>query len=405
MNFEYFIAKRLIFQSKRSFSKLIVRLAVAAVALSLGVMLVSISVVKGFQGEITNKVIAFGSHIQISRAGYGKSFEQNPISLDSNKLNQIRKLPGVVHIQTTATKPGILKTGENIEGIVLKGVGADFDWSFMKDKLVKGDILHLPDSTLSGKIIISEKLAGRLRLDTGQKVVVYFVEYPTRVRKFRIGGIYNTGLEEVDKVFALCDLRHIQKLNGWKPHQAGTYEVLTKDFDVVSQVNREVSSKLGIYEDSRTVRQIFPQIFDWLNLLDVNVEIILTLMIIVAGINMITALLIMILERTRLIGLLKALGCSNLSIRKTFIYQAAFLIGAGLILGNILGLGFLFLQDTFEMFTLPQESYYLRVVPVSFRWGSFLLLNLGTMILCILAMLLPSIVTGRIMPVRALRFE
>ncbi len=368
-------------------------------------MLISISVVKGFQGEIKEKIIGFGSHVQISKFRLNKSFENEPISLGDAKLDSIRAYPGVKQIQAFANKPGILKTEEAIEGVVLKGIGKDFNWQFFQDKIVKGDTIHWTDSAVSNEVLISRALADKLVLDTGDDVVVYFVQKPTRARKFTIKGIYNTGLEEVDQVFIISDIRHIRKLNNWDSGQVGGYEVMLTSLGISKQIVDQINHAIPAQYNAKSIKAIFPQIFDWLTLLNFNVEIILLLMALVAGINMITALLIMILERTQLIGILKTLGARNFSIMKIFVYSAAFLIVIGIGLGNLVGLGLIYLQDAFEFVKLTESSYYLSTVPVYYQWGLFAIVNLGSFIFCTLIMLLPAILIATIVPVKALRFD
>lgn len=405
MRFEYFIAKRITFQSERSFSKLIVRLAVSAIALSIAVMLVSVAVVKGFQGEIKEKVTGFGAHIQIGNFDLNQTFENKPVSLPESTKAQIADLPQVTHIQQFAQKPAIIKVDDVIEGVVMKGVGSDFNWDYFDKYLVKGERLNITDSQTTDGIMLSRNLANRLKLDTGDAAVAYFVQEPSRVRKFEVKGIYNTGLEDVDEVFFLGDLKHVQKLNGWEQEQTGGYEVRVTGFEVMGPIARRIQTLIPTTQTAQTIDQLFPQIFDWLNLLDTNVQIILILMTIVAAINMITALLIMILERTQLIGLLKALGSRNFSVIKIFIYNAMILIGIGILIGNGLGFGFIVLQDAFGIVKLGESSYYLKEVPVYFEWGLFGLVNLGSFVFCSIMMLLPAAVVNSIVPVKSLRFE
>lgn len=405
MNFELLLAKRITFQAKRSFSKLVVRLAIAAITLSLAVMLIAIAVVKGFQGEIKEKIIGFGSHVQISKFRLNQSFENEPIALSKNNIDAIKAIDRVKHVQAFANKPGILKTGSAIEGVVLKGIGNNFNWDFFDNKLTKGRPINWSDSSASDEIVISRSLADKMILDTGDKVVVYFVQKPTRARKFSISGIYNTGLEDVDEVFILADIRHVRKLNDWEENQVGGYEVLLGSLyeipPVIDQIHGIVPARL----QAQSIKSIFPQIFDWLGLLNFNVEIILFLMAMVASINMVTALLIMILERTQMIGILKAMGAKNSSVMKVFIYNAAFLIAMGILFGNILGLSLIWVQDTFEVITLTETSYYLSAVPVYFKWSLFLLVNLGSFLFCTVVMILPAILVNTIRPVKALRFD
>ena len=405
MFFEYFVAKRITFQSRRSFSKLVVRLAVAAIALSLAVMLISIAVIRGFQGEIKQKVISFGSHIQVSSYELTESLRSDPIRLSEDRLDTIRTLPLVKHVQAFANKPGILRAGETIEGVVLRGAGPDFDWSQFQPQILKGEALSWTDSATSDQLLLAQDLADQLNVDTGDRAVMYFVQKPTRVRKFTISGIFNTGLDDVDEVFALADIRHVRELNNWDSGAVGGYQVRLNSLKATAPAVQALNQLIPAQLQAQSIQEIFPQIFDWLGLLNFNVEIILILMALVASINMITALLIMILERTQFIGLLKALGAANASVMRVFIYNAAFLIGIGILWGNVLGLSLIFLQDTLEVVKLSEASYYLSVVPVYYEWGLFLAINIGAFLFCALSMILPAILVSSVTPVKALRFD
>ena len=405
MFFEYFVAKRITFQSRRSFSKLVVRLAVAAIALSLAVMLISIAVIRGFQGEIKQKVISFGSHIQVSSYELTESLRSDPIRLSEGRLDTIRTLPLVKHVQAFANKPGILRAGETIEGVVLRGAGPDFDWSQFQPQILKGEALSWTDSATSDQLLLAQDLADQLNVDTGDRTVMYFVQKPTRVRKFTISGIFNTGLDDVDEVFALADIRHVRELNNWDSGAVGGYQVRLNSLKATAPAVQVLNQLIPAQLQAQSIQEIFPQIFDWLGLLNFNVEIILILMALVASINMITALLIMILERTQFIGLLKALGAANASVMRVFIYNAAFLIGIGILWGNVLGLSLIFLQDTLEVVKLSEASYYLSVVPVYYEWGLFLAINIGAFLFCALSMILPAILVSSVTPVKALRFD
>lgn len=405
MFFEYFVAKRITFQSKRSFSKLVVRLAIAAIALSLAVMLISIGVIRGFQGEIKQKIIGFGSHIQVSSYELTKSIKSEPISINSSHLDSIRALPTVEHVQAFANKPGILRADETIEGVVLRGTGPEFNWSQFKPQLLRGEQISWNDTAASDQLLLTEELASRLQVDTGNQVIMYFVQKPTRVRKFTVSGIFNTGLEDVDEVYALADIRHVRELNNWDSGAVGGYQVQLNSTEAIAPTIEVLNQTIPAKLQAQSIQELFPQIFDWLNLLNFNVEIILLLMALVASINMITALLIMILERTQFIGLLKALGAGNGSVMRIFILNAAFLISIGIIWGNVLGLGLIFIQDTFEVIKLSEASYYLKVVPVYYSWGLFLLVNLGAFLFCALSMVLPAILVSSVTPVKALRFD
>ena len=406
MNYTFFIAKRILSgKNTAAASAPIVRIAVAGIAMGFCLMVITLAVVSGFKKEIREKVIGFGSHIQISNFDQNNSYETKPIPLSPSFLGSLEKNPEIRHIQPFATKAGIIKTRDNIEGVVLKGINRNFDWSYFRDKMVTGKVLGLNDTAVSNDILISKATSARLQLRTGDGVVMYFISQPVRVRKFTVRGVYETGLEEFDKLYVLCDLGQIQKLNDWGKDKTGGFEVTVKDFDKLDHTAHEVYKSVGYELNARSIKEIYPQIFDWLNLQDVNAAIIIALMIAVAGINMISALLIIILERVKLIGTLKALGSDNPSVRKIFLYVATFLIGRGLLIGNLAGLMICWLQYRFHLVHLDQASYYIPYVPVHFNLSDLLFLNGGTLLVCILMMVLPTLLITRITPVKALRFS
>jgi len=405
LNFEYYIAKRITFQSKRTFSKIIVRFAITAIALSIAVMLVSVSILKGFQNEIKNKVIGFTSHIQISHINLNYTYENEAIEFDQEIYDNILELEEVEQVNIFATKPGIIKTKEDIEGIVLKGVDEDYNFNNISKYLKEGEIPEYKENEISNDVLISETLAKLLKLKIGDNIEIYFVQKPPRARKLTICGIYHTGLEEIDKTYAICDIQHIQRLNKWEENQISGYEIKLYDIKQLNYANDIVRIMVPIEQDSKTIYDIYPQILDWLGVLDKNVQIILILMLIVAAVNMITALLIIILEKTHMIGIFKAFGSSNNKISKIFLYNASFLIVYGLLIGNILGIGLMTLQYYTEFFKLPEEYLFMESVPILFTWGNFAIINLGTFIFCSLIMLLPSFFVSRIDPVKSIRFE
>jgi lipoprotein-releasing system permease protein len=406
LNTPLFIARRLgHVRDKKSFTRLIRSIAILSIGLSLGVMIISIAVVTGFQREIREKVIGFGSHIQITHYDYNLTAEFRPVDSNPEFLPDLLALDGVRHIQVFATKAGIIRTGEDIHGIIFKGVGSNFDWDYFQRHLVEGSLPQLHDSVRSDQVIISRFIAQRLQLKTGDDLVIYFIQDPPRVRRLGIGGIYETGLEELDKLFVLGDIGHIQRLNDWNVDQVGGLEILLSDFNRLEQVHQQVLERIPYNLDARNIRQIYPQIFDWLALLDMNVYVILFLMVLVAGINMITTLLISILEKTRLIGILKAMGGRNLFIRKVFLYHAGMIIGWGLLLGNLLGILLSLTQARFGLIKLPQESYYVTEVPINLEITHLLLLNTGTFLLCMGMLIIPSFIVSRIDPVKAIEFK
>lgn len=406
MDTPLFIARRMGKTLKgKSFAGLIKFIAILSITLGLAVMIISMAVVTGFQNEIRNKVIGFGAHIQITNFDYNVSYEARPIDGDQEFIPELQHIAGIRHAQVFATKPGIIKTAEDIHGIILKGIGPDFDWSFFQDRIQAGSILHVTDQERSDEVIISRFIANRLLLQPGDDIVVYFIQEPPRLRRFTIAGIYQTGLEELDQVFILGDIRHIQRLNDWQANQVGGIEVLVDDYRDIQQITNELHEVIPFHLQARSIREIYPQLFDWLALLDMNVYVILVLMVLVAGINMVTTLLISVLEKTNLIGVLKALGGSNKFVRKIFLYNAAFLISRGLLWGNASGIIFSLLQARFGLIKLPQDSYYVSEVPINLELMHILLLNAGTFIVCMGMLLIPSYIVSRISPVKAITFR
>ena len=406
MNTEFFIARRLTSGTGASFSRPIVTIAIVSIALGFSVMFLSVSILKGFQNEIREKVIGFGGHIQVTSFQENQSLEPKPIREDLKYLPALREIRGIRHIQVFATKAGIIKTEDQIQGVVFKGVGSDFDWSFFGSRLREGGAFTVSDTRRTDDVIISRRLCNLLKLKLNDDLRMYFVAGNHVLgRKFRIGGIYETGLEDFDNLYVLGDIRHIRRLNQWEDGEVGGLEILLTDFRDTEQIGKEVYQAIGFDLDATTIRQLYPQIFDWLSLQDINVAVILALMVLVAGITMISTLLILILERTNTIGILKALGMPNASVRRVFLYQSVLIIGGGILIGNIIGFGLALLQKTSGLLTLPQESYYMRVVPVSMNGWDILLLNIGTLGICYLMLLIPSLIITRISPIRTIRFD
>lgn len=406
MNLEFFIARRISLKAERTFSKLIVRIAIVGIMLGLGVMILSLAIVKGFKSEIREKVRGFNGDIQFIKYDLNSSYENSPFVLNHQNLKQAQRYPGVQHVVPFATKPGIIKANGEVEGVVMKGVDQHYDWSYFKNILVAGRTINFKDSTQATKeIIISEALANRLNLKVGDDFLMYFIQEALRRRKFEIVGIYKTGVDEVDKTYVIGDISLIRKLNNWSMNEVGGYEVRIADFTQLDHYAVELSNFLPPQVKSVSVKENYPVIFDWLSLLDINAQIFLVLMLIVAVINMISALLIMILERTNMIGLLKAMGHSNWGIRKIFLYNAAYLVGLGMILGNLFGLGLGYFQQQTHFFKLDEASYYMKFVPIQFSWLDVALVNVGTLLVCILILLLPSLLVSKITPIKAIAFK
>jgi len=407
MNVEYFIAKRLFTakEENNTYTKPILRIAILAIALSVAVMLISIMVVTGFKNDISDKVIGFGSHITISNFTNNQSYESEPISVEQDFYPTITAVEGVKHISSFATKAGIIKTADEIQGVVLKGVSSDYDWTFFKDNLVSGSVFEVNDSVKSNQILISENISKTLDLNVGDGLVMYFAQNPPRVRKFHISGIYNTSMSDFDKLFVLGDIKHIQVLNGWENNEVGGFEIQLANFDDLDKITDEVYNLTPYNLNAQSIKEKTPQIFNWLDLQDVNVRVILILMLIVGVINMITALLILILERTKTIGILKALGATNWSVRKIFLYSAVNLIVKGLLVGNAIALSFAFLQKQFSLISLDPATYYMDTVPINFDLTYILLLNIGTVVVCYLVLIVPSVIITKITAIKAIRFE
>jgi len=406
LSFAYFIANRITFKSKRTFSKLIVRLAITGIMLGLGVMILTLAIIRGFKQEIREKIRGFSGDIQVVKYDLNNSFENSPFPADNNFVKKALAEPLITRVMPFATKPGIIKFGGEIEGVVLKGVDKNYDSQYFKNNLVAGNVLDFSDTVASKKqLLISQTTANRLRLKIGDKILMYFVQEPLRVRPFTVTGIFNTGIEDVDKTYVLGDMGLINRLNGWQPDEIGGYELKAIDFDHINEASDQLDSVLPVKLKSYTVMDNYQTIFAWLGLLDGNTSVVLVLMIMVAVINMISALLIMILERTSMIGMLKALGASNWTIQKIFLYNAFYLIGLGMILGNLFGIGIGAIQYYTRLFKLDQASYYMSFVPIQFNWLDVVLLNIGTLTICLLVMVGPSLLVTRINPVKAIRFK
>ncbi len=412
MNIEYFIAKRIHFrQDRKHVSRPAVRIAILGIAIGLAVMLLAVSIVLGFKQEIRNKTIGFGGHIQITNFDSNNTYEMSPIMLDDSLKEELYNIPGIKHIQAYATKPGIIKTTDQFQGIVLKGIDRNFDWHFFKANLTEGVIL-IPDDSLQNNAVISQYLSNLFKLKLGDSFFTYFIQDQVRARKFTITGIYSTNFIEYDKLFILTDIRHIQHLNNWNDSLVSGYEILIDDFQKIDLVGDQVYYKTanilqadGNSYYTQTIKDINPQIFAWLDLLDINVWVILFLMLAVAGFNMISGLLILILERTSMIGILKSIGATNWSIRKIFLYHSLFLIGKGMMWGNIIGLTICAIQYFTGIIPLDPEAYYIATVPIIFNWPLILLLNAGTLLASILMMIGPSYLITKILPAKIIRYE
>ena len=431
MNLPFFIARRIAFSGGKNFSRIIIRIATVAVALSVAVMIAATALIAGFKSEISRKIFEFWGHIHISDTSYSLSFEPMPIERDqpfypsldtvkgiwynapetflgyeTGREVEVKTRSGIRHIQAFAHKPGIIRTKTAMEGIILKGVGKDFDWGNLKPYLLEGQPIGMGDS-VSRDIIISRQTADRLQVGVGDKFIVHFVKAGEQLRRrFQICGIYKTGLEEYDRKFALCDLRQTQELLGWTENEVAGFEIWLDDLRDLDVYNDYIYSEVLPPELlCTTIRSKFPAIFEWLALQDLNEIVILGLMLAVAIINMITALLVLVLERSTMIGVLKALGETNRRIRRIFLYYAAVITLTGMFWGNLLGLGFCFLQDTFHFIELNEADYYLSYAPVKINWLAVAGVNIGTLVVTVLFLVLPSFLVSKIAPVKAIQFK
>ncbi len=417
MNLEYFIAKRLIGakEHKSSISAPIIKIAISAIAIGMVMMIVSVATGIGLQQKIREKVSAFNGHIIISNFDDNQSqVSVEPLSTNQDFYPKFKSVSGISHIQAVASKAGIIRTESAFEGIIFKGVGKEYRWDNIKEYLVAG---KLPDVTqkLNAQVLISKFLADRLNLKTGDRFNTFFMKeggnQKPNLRVFEVVGIYNSGFQEFDASFILGDIRHLQRINKWKSNEVGAFEVFVDDFDEIEAKGEEVYANTFNKEDAakaldtKTITQKYYYIFEWLQLFDFNIIVILVVMICVATINMAVALLVLILERTQMIGILKALGAGNWSVRKIFLYNAAYLIFRGLLWGNGVGIGLIVLQQQFGIVQLNPENYYVNEAPVDLNWLYILLLNLGTIAICLIVLLVPSYIITKISPVKAIRFD
>lgn len=417
MNFPLFIARRIYsdhIDDQQKVSKPAIRIAVAGVAIGLAVMIISVCVVLGFKHTIRDKVVGFGSHIQVANFyTLQSSAIDQPIAMGDSMMNVLKKTEGVKHVQRFAMKQGILKTDNDFLGVMFKGVGPEFDSTFIHKNMVEGSIPHFSDQQSTNRILISKDMANKLRVKAGDRIFAYFIgDGGVRTRRFTISGIYQTNLAQYDKTTCFCDLYTARKLNAWPDDMVTGAELTVNDFkqlstsanDIISRVNR-TQDKYGNTFSSKTIRELSPQIFSWLDLLDLNVWIILAIMTAVAVVTMISGLLIIILERTTMIGVLKALGARNSTVRHTFLWFAAFIIGKGLLIGDALALALILLQKFTGFAKLDPQTYYVDVVPVELDWMLIVALNVATMLIALFVLIAPSYLVSHIHPAKSMRYE
>lgn len=417
MNSELFISRRLFFdKTNRQFlSQKIIRIALFGIALGLAVMIVSVAVVTGFKNEVRNKVIGFGSHIQVVNFDSRNSYELSPISSNQPFLHKINSIDEIKSIQVFATKPGIIKTEEYIQGIVFKGVSSRYNWDFFQKNLIAGRLPQLNDTARVNEIILSEQVSKLLKLKLDDSTILYFVienEITPRLLQLKVCGIYRTGLEEFDNLFVIGDIKQIQRLNSWKANEISGFEIEVFNFSKIEETEQLIRNVVVEYREDNSnilrtenIARMYPQIFDWLKILDMNVWVILILMILVASFNMISGLLVLILERSSMIGILKALGSTNWSIRKIFLYLSVFLTSRGMLWGNIIGVALILIQKIFEVIKLDPTTYYVDVVPVNFSLMHLLFLNIGSIIITTIMLVIPSYLVSKISPEKSIRFD
>lgn len=415
MNAELFIARRIYKGDKKNEKRVsspAIKIAVAGIALGLAVMIVAVCIIVGFKKEVREKVVGFGSHIQITTFDNNMSYEHQPIAFSDTLAEMLAANPAIRHYQEFITKPGIIKTETDFQGVVLKGVSENYDWVFFKKNLIEGTVIQPNDTSSRNQAILSKDIADKLHLKTGDNFTVYFIQDPVRARRFDVVGIYETNFEDYDKLFVVTDIGVLSSLNGWDDDMVSGIELLVKDYDNLDYTTQELFFELVKHKDrfgnamyAKSIKDINPLIFNWLSLLDMNVWVIIILMLIVSGFTMISGLLIIILERTNMIGILKAIGARDISIRKVFVYLSAFLIGRGMLWGNVIGLVFCIVQKEFQILKLDPATYYLASVPIDLNLSYIILLNIGTLVVSLLMMIGPSYLVAKITPSKSIRFE
>ncbi|MGC9150540.1 MAG: ABC transporter permease [Microbacter sp.] len=415
MNLSYFIAKRIHFTNdagNRRMSKPAVRIATIGIAVGLLVMTLTLAIVLGFKKEVRSKIVGFGSHIQVMRFDNNSTYETRPIAVSDSMITSLERIPGIRHVQRIATKPGMIKTPDQFEGVIFKGVGRDFDWHFFKDNMVAGTIFTPNDTASINQVIISKNIAEKLHLHVGSSFIAYFLQNQLQARKFYVKGIYSTHFGDFDKLYILCNLHTIQLLNDWAPDEMSGLEISIRNFDQLDALSDSVyfhvANRLdrnGVAYYSQSIKDLNPQLFAWLGLFNMNVWVILILMMAVSGFVMISGLLILILERIQMIGILKALGSTDWQIRKIFLYHSAFLVLKGMFWGNLIAWLFIFIQRTTKLIPLDPSNYYVSAVPVYLPWSTFLWLNVAVFIISTLMLVGPSYLIAKISPISAIRYE
>ncbi|MCR9013552.1 ABC transporter permease [Aquiflexum gelatinilyticum] len=405
MNLSYFIAKRISFKRTGGFTGTIHRIAVASVAIGIAVSLGSFMILGGFQDKISEKVFSFTGHYQVQKFVSGNAFEESPTSKNSDFYKEHTKNSLISHVQVYAHKPGLLKGDEEVEGVLMKGVGPDFDTMGFQNSIIEGRFIQFSDSAASNEILVSRKIADKLKLEVGERITMYFVQEPPRFRRFEIVGLYETFLENFDDKIIIGDIQTIRNLNGWSEDQVGGFEVFVNDDKKLEEMAEPIYNSLDFDLKLIKVTDKYIEIFDWLILLNNNVYIFLGLILFVAAFNMVSILFILIMERTQMIGILKALGSTNKQIRKIFVWNGVRIIGRGLLIGNAIAFGFGLIQQKFQWIALDPASYYMTFVPISWNWPVFILLNASVLLVTTLVLFIPAMLISNIQPIKAIRFD
>ena len=405
MNFPFFVARRIREPQQTTFSSTVSRVGIITIALGVAVGIVALSVLFGFKDTIYQKVFLFGSHLQVNKLSLNQSFESAPLPLHTKPYDQWQQIKGIRHRQAVAHKAGILKTPDELQGAVIKGVGRDYDWKLLAENLVEGRVIQYSDTVYANEIIVSRIISQKLNLKLNDEVLMYFVQNPPRVRKLKIVGVYETNLEEFDNQLVLGDIGLVQRLNGWGPDSVGSYEYFVKDFAQLEPTAKELYAQLPSYMRLERVTDKYRPLFEWLQLLDQNTMVLLALVFFVTCFNIASVLLVMMMERTPMVGLLKTLGSPDSQIRRIFFYVGLQLTLKGLIIGSVVGLGLCWLQSKFHIIPLDPVNYFMNTVPIVFDWPSYLLLNVGILSVITLILLIPTLIISRIRPAQSLVFK
>jgi lipoprotein-releasing system permease protein len=410
LNIAAFIAKRIAFNQQHSFSRFIIRLATAATILSVAIMIVAMAITNGFQYTVSQKIFSFWGHIRVQHFEVGNSPIGEEVAIEKNDtvLQVLQKTQGVLSVDAYATKSAILKTAETIEGVIFKGVEKNYHFDYLQRFMQQGRWPRFSDSGYSNEIVLSQSTAASLKIKLNDPLLIYFIQNDgsaPRARKLTVVGIYKTGIEEYDKVITIGDIGLVQRLNNWTSNQIGGYQVVVQDYRNMDAVNDQIFYKLPSAWNSKTIQEIYPNIFDWLNLQDKTIVMVLIIMTIVAALNLITCLIILVLERTRMIGVLKALGARNTTIHFIFLYHGSIITLTGIVVGNLLALLLCWLQQRYGLIKLPEDMYYISKAEVKPEWWHFVLVDAGTFLVCFLVLLIPALIVRRVQPVKAIQFR